>query len=79
MKTPKTFETSETSENVQKFSSEGHATPILRGMCGAAAPWPAPWPPPRPRRSSGAAAAAATVAAVAAAEKSFDLRIGKVT
>ncbi len=35
---------SETSENAQKFSSRGHAAPILRGMRGAAVPQPRPRP-----------------------------------
>ena len=57
-KRPKTFEISETSEtcqNFRKFSSEGHAAPILRGVRGAAAPRPQP----RRSRRRGCAAAAA--------------------
>ena len=68
-KMPETSETSETSENVRKFSSEGHAAPILRAMRGAAVLRLAP----RPASRRGAAAAAA-----ATAEKSFNFRIGKV-
>ena len=46
-KMPETSEASETSESVRKFSSEGHAAPILRRVRAAARPLR------RPRRGRG--------------------------